>query len=222
MVAEPFKLLEALFPGRIDLGLGRAPGTDQVTVLRAAAAAGGGGDDDFLERLQELMLLETRAFPEGHPFRKIEVMPSACSPAAIFLLGSSDYSAHLSAHLGMGFAFAHHFASHDAVDSMISYRRGFQPVPVGEGPARDPGDGHHLRRDGRRGRAAGIGSRPNVVKRTRGEFGPIPSPEEAAGLSLDGIRARARAAQPVAAVRRFATRSGRSCTRSSMRRSRTS
>src|SRR5215213_1519215 len=68
MVVERFKVLEALFPGRIDLGLGRAPGTDPVTSYALRRLQEERGRDDFFERLQELMLLETRAFPEGHPF----------------------------------------------------------------------------------------------------------------------------------------------------------
>jgi luciferase family oxidoreductase group 1 len=180
MVAERFKLLEALYPGRIDLGLGRAPGTDQVTSYALRRLQEDRGRDDFLERLQELMMLETRAFPEGHPFRRIEVMPSGVPLPPIFLLGSSDYSAHLSARLGMGFAFAHHFAGHDAVDSMISYRRGFQPSQWGEGVPHailataiiSAGTDEEAER-------LASGADLNVVKRTRGEFGPIPSPEEA-------------------------------------------
>src|SRR5205807_1320465 len=70
MVAERFKVLEALFPGRIDLGLGRAPGTDPVTTY-ALRRRQDSGDDDFLERFQELMLLESNGFPEGHPFRRV-------------------------------------------------------------------------------------------------------------------------------------------------------
>src|SRR5476649_1270202 len=66
MVAERFKVLEGLFPGRIDLGLGRAPGTDQVTSYALRRRQGVSDDDDFLERFQELMLLESRAFPENH------------------------------------------------------------------------------------------------------------------------------------------------------------
>src|SRR4030088_276670 len=69
MVAERFKVLEALFPGRIDLGLGRAPGTDQVTSYALRRRQDAAGEDDFLERFQELMLLEQRGFPDGHPFR---------------------------------------------------------------------------------------------------------------------------------------------------------
>src|SRR4026209_1872615 len=63
MVAERFKVLEALFPGRIDLGLGRAPGTDPVTSYALRRRQDAGGDDDFLERFQELLLFETNAFP---------------------------------------------------------------------------------------------------------------------------------------------------------------
>src|SRR5437868_4091654 len=75
MVAERFKVLEALFPGRIDLGLGRAPGTDPVTsyALRRRQDMSG---DDFLERFQELMLLESNAFPQDHPFRSVRAMPA--------------------------------------------------------------------------------------------------------------------------------------------------
>src|SRR2546430_6612973 len=72
MVAERFKVLEALFPGRIDLGIGRAPGTDPVTSLALRMRQQGSADDDFLERLQELLLLETRGYPEGHPFRSVQ------------------------------------------------------------------------------------------------------------------------------------------------------
>src|ERR687883_1365099 len=89
VVAERFKTLEALFPGRIDLGVGRAPGTDQVTAyaLRRLHEQRG---DDFLERLQELVFWD-RGFPEGHPFRRIEAMPSDAPLPPIWILGSSDY-----------------------------------------------------------------------------------------------------------------------------------
>src|SRR6187401_515696 len=70
-VAERFKVLEALFPGRIDLGLGRAPGTDPVTSYALRRRQDAGGDDDFLQRFQELILFESKAFPENHPFRSI-------------------------------------------------------------------------------------------------------------------------------------------------------
>src|SRR6266446_7216632 len=107
MVAERFKVLEALFPGRIDLGLGRAPGTDPVTSYALRRRQDG---DDFLERFQELILLERRGFPADHPFHAVHAMPSDVVLPPIWLLGSSDYSAQLAAMAGFGFSFAHHFS----------------------------------------------------------------------------------------------------------------
>src|SRR5438552_5309211 len=74
MVAERFKVLEALFPGRIDLGIGRAPGTDPITSLALRRRQEVRDDDDFLERLQELLLMGTNGYPEGHPFRAVRAM----------------------------------------------------------------------------------------------------------------------------------------------------
>src|SRR5215211_1313681 len=88
MVAERFKVLEALFPGRIDLGLGRAPGTDPVTSYALRRRQDTGGDDDFLQRFQELILFESKAFPENHPFRSIRAMPEDVELPPIWLLGS--------------------------------------------------------------------------------------------------------------------------------------
>ena len=127
MVAERFKVLEALFPGRIDLGLGRAPGTDPVTSYALRRRQDAREGDEFLERFQELMLLERGGFPEGHPFRDVHAVPADVALPPIWLLGSSGYSAELAAAVGMGFAFAHHFADHDAVSAMLSYRTHFKP-----------------------------------------------------------------------------------------------
>src|SRR5215469_5174822 len=95
MVAERFKMLEALFPGRIDLGLGRAPGTDPVTsyALRRRQGISENEDDDFLDRFQELLLFASGGFPEKHPFRAIRPMPAEAPLPPVFLLGSSHYSA---------------------------------------------------------------------------------------------------------------------------------
>ncbi len=140
-VAERFKTLEALFPGRIDLGIGRAPGTDPVTSLALRRRQGVPEDDDFLERFQELLLIEQHGYPDGHPFSTISAMPADAPLPPIWLLGSSDYSARLAAQIGAGFAFAHHFASHDAVAALQDYRRRFPPAgrldrPVRSSPPR--------------------------------------------------------------------------------------
>lgn len=179
LVAERFKLLEALYPGRIDLGLGRAPGTDPVASYALRRGQEERGRDDFLERLQELMLLETGHFPPDHPFRKITIMPSGVALPPIWLLGSSDYSAHLSARLGMGFAFAHHFASHDAVDAMLSYRNGFHASEWRGKP-------HAIltvaaicaETDAEAERLASSADL-SALRRMNGNYGPLPSPDEA-------------------------------------------
>ena len=134
MVAERFKVLEALFPGRIDLGLGRAPGTDPVTSYALRRRQQQGTDDDFLERFQELILFESNAYPEGHPFRNVHAMPSDVALPPIWLLGSSGYSAQLAGMVGAGFSFAHHFSDYDAVAAMLSYREHFRPSQARDKP----------------------------------------------------------------------------------------
>ncbi len=145
MVAERFKVLEALFPGRIDLGLGRAPGTDPVTSYALRRRQQQGTDDDFLERFQELILFESNAYPEGHPFRNVHAMPADVALPPIWLLGSSGYSAQLAGMVGAGFSFAHHFSDYDAVAAMLSYREHFRPSQ-----ARDDTVFHARRRGGLR------------------------------------------------------------------------
>ena len=111
-----------MFPGRIDLGLGRAPGTDPVTSYALRRRQDDPAADDFLDRFQELLLFEQRGFPENHPFRNVQAMPSDVALPPIYLLGSSGYSAQLAAHVGAGFSFAHHFSDFDPVEPMTTYR----------------------------------------------------------------------------------------------------
>src|SRR6202007_355257 len=127
MVAERFKMLEALFPGRIDLGLGRAPGTDGATAHALRSRLDRRDGDDFLERLQELILWETRGFPPGHPYNNVVAMPDDSPLPPVWLLGSSDYSSELAAQVVRGVAFAHHCASYDAIAAMTNYHNHFTP-----------------------------------------------------------------------------------------------
>jgi luciferase family oxidoreductase group 1 len=193
MVAERFKVLEALFPGRIDLGLGRAPGTDQVAAFALRRRQDMNPDEDFLDRLQELILWDTGGFPPGHPFRTIRVMPTDVPLPPLWLLGSSGYSAVLSASIGVGFAFAHHFATHDAVDAMLSYRDKFTPGALAKPHAILAVAAICADSDEEAERLAGSADLMHL-RRAHGEFLPIPSPEEAASYSYsDADRARIRA-----------------------------
>ena len=197
MVAERFKVLEALFPGRIDLGLGRAPGTDPVTSYALRRRQDSGGDDDFLQRFQELVLFENSAFPENHPFRTMRAMPDDVALPPIWLLGSSGYSAQLAAMVGAGFSFAHHFADHDP-----GRRHAELPRPVQAFGRTRHALCHSrlcggLRRQRRRGRAARLHHRSQFRAPKTGQYLPLASPEEAAAYPYSpaerGLIARNRA-----------------------------
>jgi luciferase family oxidoreductase group 1 len=183
MVAERFKVLEALYPGRIDLGLGRAPGTDPATSYALRRRQGISEEDDFLERFNELMLLETRAFPAGHPFHNVRAMPSDVPLPPIYLLGSSDYSAQLAGHIGAAFSFAHHFANFDAAEAMRLYRDNFRPSPSHDKPYAILAT--HVVCADTDEEAERLASTVdlNIVRRAKGEYLPLASPEEA--LSYD-------------------------------------
>ncbi len=125
-VAEAFLTLEALFPGRIDLGIGRAPGTDPVTA-RALRRTASLGAEDFPEQLADLFHFARGDFPEGHPFRSVQATPPGVPLPPVWLLGSSDYSARLAARLGLAFSFAAHFSPFDPVLPMRLYRAQCRP-----------------------------------------------------------------------------------------------
>jgi luciferase family oxidoreductase group 1 len=180
MVAERFKVLEALFPGRIDLGLGRAPGTDPVTSYALRRRQDPRDGDEFLERFQELVLLERNGFPEGHPFRSVHAVPADVALPPIWLLGSSGYSAELAAAAGMGFAFAHHFAEHDAESAMLTYRDHFKPSPTLQAPYAILGTAAIAADTGEEAERIAASADLNFVYRAKGQHPPFVSPEDAA------------------------------------------
>lgn len=126
-VAETFKVLEALYPGRIDLGIGRAPGTDQMTALALRRSREAMSAEDFPAQLAELLAFADDHFPDNHPFRSVRAVPVDVPLPPIWLLGSSDYSAQVSAAIGVGFAFARHISPHGAAEAMRLYREHFTP-----------------------------------------------------------------------------------------------
>jgi luciferase family oxidoreductase group 1 len=194
VVAERFKVLEALFPGRIDLGLGRAPGTDQVTSYALRRRQGISEEDDFLDRFTELMLLETRKFPDGHPFHNVRAMPAETPLPPIYLLGSSDYSAQLAGQIGAAFAFAHHFATFPADEAMRLYRDSFRPSPSHDKPYAILGTHAVVADTDAEADRLAATIDLNFVRRAKGEYQPLASPEDA--LAYDSAPVdRARMAQ---------------------------
>ena len=129
VIAEQFGTLESLYPGRIDLGLGRAPGTDPLTA-RALRNHRSGSSDDFPEDIVEL---QRYLGPRG-PGQKIIAMPGMDSNVPIWILGSSTSSAQLAAEIGLPYAFASHFAPRMMMQAIELYRRHFKPSVVLEKP----------------------------------------------------------------------------------------
>lgn len=122
-VAERFHTLEALHPDRIDLGIGRAPGTDRATqrALRAFDAS------KFASQLDELLSLSRRDFERKHPFSSVRVLPDDVDLPPIWILGSSGASARLAGELGLGYSFASHFSQNDPRPALEAYRKSFEP-----------------------------------------------------------------------------------------------
>jgi len=133
-VAEVFRMLESLYPGRVDLGIGRAPGGD----ARTAHAVGGGQlptAEDFPQQVWELVGHLDGALPEDHPHKRVRLQPGGDTAPEVWLLGSSDYSGALAAQLGLRFAFAH-FINPEGGDAVTrAYREGFQPSAREAAPA---------------------------------------------------------------------------------------
>lgn len=125
-VAENFRTLETLFPHRIDLGLGRAPGTDPRTATALRGTHGPHRADNFPAQLQEL----TEFLRDDDTTRPVRAMPPGALMPELWLLGSSDFSARLAAQRGLGFAFAHHINQDLAIPALRFYRDNFQPSPT--------------------------------------------------------------------------------------------
>jgi luciferase family oxidoreductase group 1 len=128
-VAEQFRVLEAIAPGRIDLGVGRAPGSDGRTAFAlnpdAAQAA-----DRFPQQVQDLMGWLGDGLPEGHPFRTITANPAIPTRPEVWILGSSDFGAQLAAYFGLPYCFAHFITDgRGSEEAMGLYQEGFRPHP---------------------------------------------------------------------------------------------
>ncbi len=174
-LAEAFHTLEALYPGRIDLGIGRAPGTDRLTMnaLRPFDS------ELFPQQLQELVMLSRGDFPAEHPFHHVRVIPAGVSLPPVWILGSSGETASMAGSMGMGYSFASHFSPEPPLPAIRRYRESFQRsahfqtshVILGAGVVCAETDE----------RAEYLAASMNLVwvRLQNGQFLPIPSPEEA-------------------------------------------
>ncbi len=175
VVAEQFATLEALHPGRIDLGLGRAPGTDQVTA-RALRRAGDLGADTFPHDVVEL--IEYLADSDGPPTHPAPVPGRGYLPE-MWLLGSSTFSAQLAGVLGLPFSFAYHFAPDQLDQALESYRTRFRPSFLLEQPHVMVAVSALCAPSDEEARWLSGPSALSILQLRTGRFGPIPTPEEA-------------------------------------------
>lgn len=180
-VAETFRVLESLHPGRIDLGIGRAPGTDPVTATALRRSQDRLGAEDFPERFAELLAFSGVGFPEGHPLRSVIAMPSDVDLPPIWLLGSSGYSARAAGGMGLGYAFAAHFSPAEPGPAMRAYRENFEPSESFERPSAILAVAVICGETDEHARKLASSMELAWVRMRNGKPGPLPSPEEAMG-----------------------------------------
>ncbi len=173
VVAEQFGTLDALHPGRIDLGIGRAPGTDPRTAAALRRGTDPLGAEDFPRQLAELA-----AYFRGEG--PVTAVPAHGQRPALWLLGSSGYSAQLAGLLGLPFAFAHHFAGGNTVAALARYREAFRPSPVLERPYAVVCASVLVAADDDEARRLAAPAALQFLRLRQGEPGPLPTPEEAA------------------------------------------
>lgn len=180
-VAEQFGTLEAMHPGRIDLGIGRAPGTDRVTARALRGSAAGTPAPDFPAQLAELREYFADQPAQGGPHRQVRAIPAEGNRPVVWLLGSTGYSAEIAGLLGLPFAFAHQISAANARPALALYRRAFRPSAALAEPyclisvfalcAADAAAAQWLHGP----------SRLSALRQRTGHPSTLPSPEEAAG-----------------------------------------
>jgi luciferase family oxidoreductase group 1 len=174
-IAEAFHTLEALHPGRIDLGIGRAPGSEPAA-SRALRAFDG---EQFPAQLSELLALSQGQMPEGHPLRRVRAMPDGVTLPPVWLLGSSGASARMAGAAGMGYSFASHFSPTPAGPPFRAYRAAFEPSEQFPRPHAILGVAMVCAETAERADFLAATMDLARLRINRGEFLPLPSPAEA-------------------------------------------
>jgi luciferase family oxidoreductase group 1 len=181
-VAEAFRVLEALHPGRIDLGIGRAPGTDGITAAALRRSADAFGAEDFPAQLGELLAYAGEGFPPGHPFETVSAIPADVPLPPLWILGSSEYGAQAAAALGVGFAFARHLNPRGAEAIMHAYRAAFRPSGAMAEPTAILTVSAIAADTAERADALAASMGLGLIRMRQGRPIPLPTPEEAAAV----------------------------------------
>jgi len=188
-VAEQFRVLETLYPGRIDLGIGRAPGSDRTTsvAINYKSAAGGGGFLDiqhFPQQIIDLLGFLDGDLADDHPFKTVMAQPQGPTSPEIWLLGSSDQSARVAAHFGLPFSFAHFISAQGGVEAVSLYRDSYQPSDRFPAPQASVGVFVLCADTEEEAQRLALSRDLWRLRLDRGEIGPVPSPEEGAAAAL--------------------------------------
>jgi luciferase family oxidoreductase group 1 len=178
-VAENFRVLETLFPGRIDLGIGRAPGSDQRTARALRHGPGALGLEHFPAQIADVVAWLHDRLPPDHPFAGVTAMPTGATAPEVWLLGSSDESALYAAELGTAFSFAHFIVGDAGAGVMRAYRGRFRPSPWLAEPRGSVGVFALCADSEDEARRLALSRELFVVQLYTGRHGPYPSPEEA-------------------------------------------
>lgn len=185
VIAEQFGTLEALYPGRIDLGLGRAPGTDQRTVR--ALRRDPGAADRFPQDVLELQSY----FEPVEPGQAVQAVPGAGLRVPLWILGSSLFGAQLAAMLGLPYAFASHFAPTALLEALAAYRSGFRPSAQSERPNVAAGVNVIMAQTDGEARRLFTSAQQQFIRLIRGSPGKLPPPID----DIDGFWTEAEKAQ---------------------------
>nr|WP_325208945.1 LLM class flavin-dependent oxidoreductase [Salinibacterium sp.] len=216
VVAEQFAILEAAFPGRVDLGLGRAPGSDPVITSFLRSSGTTSDVNAFEQNVQDIAtLLDTEGamlqLPNGRSYA-LSATPKASAVPQTWLLGSSDYSARLAAKLGLPYVFAHHFSGEGTERILELYRSGFTPAAEGDSPRTFLTLNVSVAPTAQEAMAAALPNLQQMARlRTGAPLGPLATIEEAARAELtpaqqqtvDAMLERWVIDEPVAAARRI-------------------
>jgi luciferase family oxidoreductase group 1 len=193
-VAEQFGTLEALAPGRVDLGLGRAPGTDGGTAAALRRSESPRPDaDDFPQQLLELTRFLDDDFPPGHRYRgRVHAVPGPVQGGdgarpPVWLLGSSGFSARLAGELGLPFAFAHHFSAANTLPALDLYRKTFRPSQALSEPYALIGVSALAADEEREAHRQVLTGALSMLRLRTGRPGLVPTPEEAEAYSFSAV-----------------------------------
>jgi luciferase family oxidoreductase group 1 len=181
-VAEAFRVLEGLYPGRIDLGIGRAPGTDQLTAYALRRSREALTADDFPQQYAELVAY-VDGFEPSHPFSAIRAMPDDVSLPPVWILGSSLYGGQAAGAFGTGFAFAGHFGSVDPAEAVDGYLRSFRPSGRPGAPSEPRvmlAVSAIVADTEERAQQLALANDLSIARLRSNRPGPLPSPQEAA------------------------------------------